>query len=308
MQCGARVLVFSSLLLQLLLAVASCGQVETTEAGASNGPARNDGFVDTRPGVPWTPDPQRKLGSVSVAIGQEYDLGPATFHALALFQDQTKSPPETRGIDWEATDCRKHVVDECEMIWCIVKDAPKLEDIVMPRNLLAGTITVTRTNGEQITLEANDSNGYGGSAGNPGPVRYQEMVTVSVSGGDDVPAFTEMIELEGPRWLTTREVEVAKGEDAEIGFGGSTDGKNVLVASIDGPRVRLTCRFDAAAGKGRIPGALLALLPADSVHFFLASEPKARQIGDWRIFFGGGYGGTITGSGSEYAVTVKRRD
>jgi hypothetical protein len=96
------------------------------------------------------------------------------------------------------------------------------------------TLTITRSNGETRTLSPDSERRYAGSVDDPAPVLPGEKVTIVTSGGD-VPPFSTSIELQGPRRLTTSDVEVGAGEDAEITWDGARPAR-----SFCGPSIRIS--------------------------------------------------------------------
>jgi hypothetical protein len=296
-----RILFFLSL-------VTACGSTEPTTAVAAS---RADAGAtdDAAVGQPFTPEGRANIGTVMIAA-----MKPSTLYADVVFQDFSTPSGETmsrfRGETWKATDCKQHVVGACEMIACGVVTTPPVDTTGMLAGLSAGTITVTRANGDELVLEPDSNNRYVGSAHEIAPISDGEKVTVAVTGSEQVPAFTETVALTGAQRLTTSEVDVANGADAEITWTGSKTGRVVLVSGIGdltaGRVGDVTCRFDAAPGRGTIPAALLAVVPKKTLTFVVVRDSTTKKIGGAEVTLTGALGDPFA-AGEGYEVEVRLR-
>jgi hypothetical protein len=288
-----------------LLFAASCGATEPNESTLPSPPADAGATNDGVSGEPFTPGTRATVGTVLIAAMQ-----PSKLSADVIFQDFTTPSGEVisrfRGERWKATDCKKHEAGACEMIACDIVATPPLDTAGLIAGLPGGTVTVTRSNGDELALKADANNRYVAHSAELAPVTEGERVTVTVTGSDRVPAFTETVELEGAQRLTTSTIDVASGDDAEIAWTGSKTGRVVLTAGLGDPAANrvgeLTCRFDAAA----IPGALLAVAPKKAFTFVLVRDSTTKTIGGMEVTFTGALGDPFA-AGAGYEVEVRLR-
>jgi hypothetical protein len=229
---------------------------------------------------------------VDDALGSFDNPGaPAAFRLEAGFKKLTsgETPDRFRTSGERAIDCKRSVFGACELVWC--KLEPTSKPIAAPIIVSAGTLTVTRSNGERLVVRPNDlleDSNYEGSKPDPAPLAAGERVTVDASGGD-VPAFSESIEVKEPLWLTSRTIEVSAGHDAEITWSGRTTGEVLLwdlLGHLGDDRIgEVKCRFDAAAGRGIVPAALIDLVPEDRFFLYPRDEGTTKDIGGYQVTF-----------------------
>lgn len=128
--------------------------------------------------------------------------------------------------------------------------------------LSAGTVSVTGGT-PTMTMTQNSQGAYSFSQ-QTGELAGSGMLTFSATGGD-VPAFTVSIPKIAYASLTApaQNQNVPRSQDLTVSWTGGTPGASVYLRVLNNQQ-EVTCVFDAAAGTGTVPSALLQKLPAAS--------------------------------------------
>jgi len=264
----------------VLLAVASCSDDGSDPAAAP--PAPEEPFT-----LPVNP----KQGAVSVFVRPESPGAEPSFYAAAFFLDYGgKGNPIPDGFsrgNSKATACTKRKSGTCELVSCKLIADPG-QTLAVPQYVPAGEITVKRSSGGELDLKPDVQNTYNSSLPVSGPANAGETVEIAGTGGT-VPAFTEKLSFASAVSPVSPKMEAVAGHDVEIAWTGGSVGTVVLSGETgteeQGFIAKLTCRFDAAAGKGTIPGGVLAGLSGNDIAIGFDGDAQTKDVGGYQVSF-----------------------
>lgn len=264
----------------VMLALASCS--DDPSDSAAQAPAPEEPFI-----LPVNP----KQGAVSVFVRPESPGAEPSFYAAAFFIDYGSKGEDipdgfSRGNS-KATECTKRKAGACELVSCKLIADPG-QSLAVPQYVPAGDITVKRSSGGELDLHPSVQDTYNASLPVEGTAKAGETVEVTSTGGA-VPAFTESIPFSSAVTPAMTKLEVAAGHDAEIAWTGGSAGTVVASGEAGAEEkafiAKLTCRFDAAAGKGTIPGSILAALAGNDVAIGFTGDPATKDVGGYQVSF-----------------------
>ena len=239
----------------LLIALAACG----------GGSAMTSGGDDVAPGI--DAGGTNTLDHAGTVMAQTYMASNATGGSASAYFASA------------AGGCATATVGACEIATCTNLAGTQAE---------AGTVAITGGT-QNVALTPETDKTYTTLTTTTALFTGGETLKATALGGD-VPAFTATVtaptlaKITSPAKPASFMLAVDRAHDLAVTWTGGGGGK--LQVFVSGGNKQVTCRFDASAGAGTVPAAVLGMLPTGSGSFAMASIASAEvAAGDYAVTF-----------------------